>query len=337
MDVFINAAEAITAQNTFGADDFLLEISESKNGYFSVIEPNYKEYISPKQLRRMSKIIKMGVSCGLKVLHSGEIEQPDAIIIGTGLGCLTDTIKFLDNMIENNEMLLNPTAFIQSIHNTISGQIALLLSCQNYNFTFSQQSVSFETALVDAYIKLQEKDITNILLGGLDEINDRTFNYYKAMGCVKNYVPGEGASFFLLSNEKSDKNIAKIKGSTNFEFITENKIPKDLNKILLQNDISIKDINIVISGENSKDINKKEYKKVKNLFENSKIIKYKDIVGEYDTVTGFAMWLATKIIEKQIVPSALLSDGVMDNPIENVLIHNYSNAHNHSFILLSKC
>ena len=53
--------------------------------------------------------------------------MPDAIITGTGLGCLEDTEKFLTAMVTNKEEFLTPTSFIQSTHNTVSAQIALLL------------------------------------------------------------------------------------------------------------------------------------------------------------------------------------------------------------------
>ena len=337
MDVFIKSAQAITAQNTFDTDEFLLNIEKPQEGYFSVINPNYKEYISAKQLRRMSKIIRMGVACSKKVLETAEIEQFDAIIIGTGLGCLSDTIKFLNNMNDNDEKLLNPTAFIQSTHNTVSGQIALLLNCKNYNFTFSQQSVSFETALLDAFIKLQDEENSNILLGGLDEITSETFEYYQKLDCTKNYIPGEGASFFALTNKKSDDNTAKILGLSNFNTVFDNELPSDLEKVFSDNSLSKTDIDIIISGENFNDINKEEYQKINNLFDKSLIVNYKNIVGEYDTASAFAIWLASKIIEHQIVPNAILSNDYNDKQINNILIHNFSKEHNHSFILLTKC
>jgi len=337
MDVFIKSAQAITAQNTFDTDEFLLNIEKPQEGYFSVINPNYKEYISAKQLRRMSKIIRIGVACSKKVLETAKTEQVDAIIIGTGLGCLTDTIKFLNNMNDNDEKLLNPTAFIQSTHNTVSGQIALLLNCKNYNFTFSQQSVSFETALLDAFIKLQDEENSNILLGGLDEITSETFEYYQKLNCTKNYIPGEGASFFALTNKKSDDNTAKILGLSNFNTLFDSELPSDLQSLLSDNNLSKTDIDIIISGENFNDINKYEYQKLNDIFNNSSIIKYKDIVGEYDTASAFAMWLASKIIEQQTVPNAILSNDYNDKQINNILIHNFSKEHNHSFILLTKC
>ncbi|XHR98368.1 beta-ketoacyl synthase chain length factor [Mucilaginibacter sp. UC70_90] len=134
------------------------------------IEPDYKTLIDPKLLRRMSRIIKMGVAAGTACLHGAGIDIPDAIITGTAYGCLEDTNTFLSKMVQQNEEALAPTAFIQSTHNTISAQIALLLQCHNYNNTFVNGGASFENALLDAMMLLYEGEACNVLVGGIDEI-----------------------------------------------------------------------------------------------------------------------------------------------------------------------
>ncbi len=350
MNVFINSAEAITPQNTFNTNEFLTNINELKGDYFSCVKPDYKEYINPKLLRRMSKIVRMGIASSIKALQTANIEQPDAIIIGTGLGCLDDTIKFLDQIIENDESLLNPTPFIQSTHNTVSGQIALLIDCKNYNFTFSQQEVSFETALIDAFMMFQEKNASNILLGSIDEITEKIYLLLKKAGCTKvpvnnilksntkGYIPGEGACFFSLSNQESEKNIAEITAISVFNKIdNENKLPIDLQKIFTQRKKFINDIDVLISGINGDVFEDKNYTSMQQIFKESIHVGYKHLVGEYDTASSFATWLGTKIIQNQFVPDAVKTNSKSKKSIENILIHNYSKGHEHSFILLSKC
>ncbi|MEN8119817.1 MAG: beta-ketoacyl synthase chain length factor [Bacteroidota bacterium] len=350
MDVFINSAEAITPQNTFDTKEFLTNINELKEDYFTCIRPDYKEYISPKLLRRMSKVVRMGIASSKMALQTANIEQPDAIIVGTGMGCLDDTVKFLDQIIENNESLLNPTPFIQSTHNTVSGQIALLLGCKNYNFTFTQQDVSFETALVDTFLILQEKKGSNILLGGIDEVTEKTYRLQEKAGCTKvptdnilksntkGYIPGEGSCFFTLSNQESDKNIAKVTAISVFNKIDDrNTLPKDLQEILSENNISINDIDILISGVNGDVSEDKNYASIQQIFKESLHVGYKNLIGEYDTASSFAMWLGTKIIQNQLIPNAVKINSISKKSIETVLIHSYSKGHEHSFTLLSKC
>ena len=170
MPIYINSAESISPQKTFHSGSFLSDIVTPDKDYFSCITPDYKEYINPRLLRRMSKMIRMGLATSKLCLDQAGIEQADAIVVGTGLGCVEDTFRFLKQIIDNDEKLLNPTSFIQSTHNTVSGQIALMLACQNYNMTFSQKSISFETALIDVIMLLKDKDAQHVLVGGIDEI-----------------------------------------------------------------------------------------------------------------------------------------------------------------------
>ena len=84
--------------------------------------------------RRMSKVIKNAVSTAVECLGGiDEIASLDAIITATGWGCLTDSERFLRNIIVDKDQLLNPTPFIQSTFNTVGGQIALLKHQHCYN------------------------------------------------------------------------------------------------------------------------------------------------------------------------------------------------------------
>ena len=66
--------------------------SRNEKPYFSAQEPDYKQMITNANLRRrMSRMIKMGVACGLECLKDISPEKVDAIITATGLGCLADT------------------------------------------------------------------------------------------------------------------------------------------------------------------------------------------------------------------------------------------------------
>ena len=62
-------------------------------------EPDYKAFIDPKALRRMSRIIRMGVAAARACLQEASLATPDAIVTGTGYGCLEDTGLFLTSML----------------------------------------------------------------------------------------------------------------------------------------------------------------------------------------------------------------------------------------------
>lgn len=92
----IQSAATISHQPSFANPGFSSRLSKE---FESLIKPDYKEFVPPALIRRMSDILRMAVASSNLALKDAGIEQPDAIITGTGLGCLYDTEKFLNNAI----------------------------------------------------------------------------------------------------------------------------------------------------------------------------------------------------------------------------------------------
>src|ERR1700749_5160176 len=187
MKVYIRSSSCISAQNTFGKQDFLTDVVEYEGTRLRAIEPDYRQFIDPKQIRRKSHGIKIGVSAAKECLINGNVEMPGAIVTGTAFGCMEDTVTFLTRIIEQEEELLPPTAFIQSTHNTVAAQIALMLQCHAYNNTFVHKGASFEHALIDAMMMLREGDAENILAGGTEEMVDTSFTVLTRLGLYRRH------------------------------------------------------------------------------------------------------------------------------------------------------
>lgn len=349
--MYIRAASNISPQNTFGNQSFLTELAEYTGDKLTCIEPDYKTLIDPKLIRRMSRIIKMGVASGIDCLQQAGIPVPDAIITGTAHGCLENTNTFLSKMVQQNEETLAPTAFIQSTHNTISAQIALLLQCHNYNNTFVNGGASFENALLDAMMLLYEGETANVLVGGIDEITTHSHTILKRMGLyrrqpVSNFellntpgkgtMAGEGAAFFMLSREASDNDWAKINGVSSF-YKPRNtaEIKQQIGNFLSAQSISIDDVDLVLTGNNGDLKNDAVYEQLQQHdFADVPAINYKALCGEYPTSSAFAMWLAAHEIKNGVC--SFVSERIQV-PLKKVLIYNhYQNIH-HSLILLSAC
>ncbi|MCC8036376.1 MAG: beta-ketoacyl synthase chain length factor [Rikenellaceae bacterium] len=179
---------------------------ESIRGEINTLIPD------PAVRRRMSRIVRSGVATAMDCmgrLPSGE--KIDAIITATGMGCLADSEKFLRTMIANSERLLNPTPFIQSTFNTIGAQIALLTSNTCYNTTYTHGDTSFQCALLDALMKIDE-GAGNILVGAADEATCTLEILMARMGMLREAKLGEGFYFFILSQKPLPGCLARIKG-----------------------------------------------------------------------------------------------------------------------------
>ncbi len=163
----------------FPSENFLKELHVSGPGRMTVVEPKYSDYIGAIKLRRMSKIIKMGLTSALICLNDANIKKPNAIITATGLGSVQDTDRFLDNLIDNQENTLNPTPFIQSTHNAVAARIAIETGCHDYNMTYVHKNAAFEQAMLDALLKITSGLYTNVLLGGVEEMTEGNYNLKK--------------------------------------------------------------------------------------------------------------------------------------------------------------
>lgn len=166
---------------------------------------------APDMRRRMSRVVKMGVCTAMECLS--QLPQgavPDAIITATGLGCLADSEKFLRNVIENGEQLLNPTPFIQSTFNTVGGAIALLTGNHCYNMTYVQRGRSFGSALIDARIRIELDGARNVLVGAYDESTPAQHRVMERMGAWRNVQSGEGSHFFVVSPQPGESSVARL-------------------------------------------------------------------------------------------------------------------------------
>ena len=87
---YINACSSISHQPSFQNEKWVNDLTKLTDDS-ELVSPNYKEFVKGGELRRMGKIIRMGIACSKDCVQQSEITNPDAIIVGTGLGCLTDT------------------------------------------------------------------------------------------------------------------------------------------------------------------------------------------------------------------------------------------------------
>jgi len=349
MSLFIQSSGAISPQNSFDTDLSSAEIKEFVGNLMTVQEPEYEGWIDPRAIRRMSKIIRIGVGASLKALRNANLDTPDGIITGTSYGCLADTETFLRKMIENKEEALNPTPFIQSTHNTISGQIALLLKCYGYNQTFTQRGFSFENTLQDAQLFLNDFPDKKLLVGGADEVIDvshrilEKFDFYRK-NTVSNLqlysvpkdgtINGEGAAYFVISGKSTSRDMAKIQDMKTMYKPAEIDVQIGLEKFLERNSLNKEDIDTLLLGFSGDKRHDVIYEKIETMFPHAASLYYKHLCGEYPTSSSFALWVATRIFHEEKIPLYMTRQIVNYSKPRNLLIYNHYFGIYHSLILV---
>ncbi len=189
------------------------------------------------------------------------------------------------------------------------------------------------------------------MTGSADEMTDFTFSIFKRFGLfkqeavdninlfqsnTKGSISGEGAAFFLISNETNEENYAEISAVQTF-YNPDNvtTIKNNIQQFLSQYPTDLKDINLIILGKNGDSRTDKNYDALQSgIFKNNHCINYKHLCGEYPTSISFALWLAANIIKRKTLPVSVSTNQSVQAFKKILLYNSYQNKY-HSLVLLS--
>lgn len=349
--VYITHSTAISPQHQ-EAGQLLQPLVADSGSHFYVLEPDYSTVIPPMQLRRMSRILKMGVFCGMRCLQEAGVEQPDGIITGTGKGSMVDTEKFVKELKQYNEEALNPTPFILSTYNAINGAIALQTKATGYNQTYVHRGSSFEVSLYDTQLKFNNtEEEQRYLVGCFDEITPEYFFVKNKIGYWKNdrdpqqllweqndtpgTLAGEGAAFFLVSNQP-EQAIAGIHAVHCSYRSTAADITATVQQLLQQNNWQPDSIDMLVLGLNGDSNDEPFYQELMQDYE-VPVLAFKHLCGEYETSGGFALWLTCQLLKGEALPEVTWykKPPAADYKPKRILYYNHYRGLNHNVLLLS--
>ena len=349
---YINGMGCVSAQDTYETSFLESVLINTTENIVYAIQPSYKELIPPAAARRMAKGVKMGLAASKKALKEANVEVPDAIITGTGMGCIEDSEKFLKALIDDNEEYLTPTNFIQSTHNTVGAQIALGLGCKGYNFTYVNGAISFESALLDAKMQLENEEENSILVGAADETSSHMMELFKLINTIKKesdqpysvlnsnstgVVYSEGATFVTLENIQKESSYAVLEALQIQNELNIEELESFIGEFLYKNKLKLEDIDAVVFGNNGDITFDTYYTTASSLFSQIPHVYYKHLSGEYNTASAFGFWVAATIIKNQVIPSSVKMNAIEKANFSKVLLYNQYQGKDHSLVLLSKC
>ena len=167
----------------------------------------YGQYLPPMKARRMGKLQKRALVTALKAMEASGIMMPDAIINGTAMGCMENTVQMLDGLMKEGEQMNMPTCFMQSTHNTVASMIAIYTKNHGYNTTYSHRTISFELALQDALLRLRTGLLRTALVCVNDELTELQQQQPRFFGQLEVLDRSEA---WMLSVEPGDHPIYEI-------------------------------------------------------------------------------------------------------------------------------
>jgi 3-oxoacyl-(acyl-carrier-protein) synthase len=334
MAIYINTIKQISAQMPLLDDWFGAPIAYSE-AHIRSIEPDYKPFFAPNVSRRLGKILKRALLVSKEAMKASDVSAPDAIITGTGLGCIENSEIFLDKLVREGESLLTPTHFTQSTHNTISSLVAIDAKCHSYNTTYAHKGISFESALMDAFLQMTSGKIKTALVGAHDEMTPLWFSFLQKSGYLGNEnqtFAGETAVAMMLDTIKSENSLCSIEAVE--KIYTQNLSSDDVAPF--QNG----EIDYILVGTNGVEANDRIYlENCAKLFPNIPLLQYKNVFGESYTAPALGVYAAALCLQKNSIPDFLLLDKnnktLSPAVPSKILCYNHFENKNHTFILLS--
>lgn len=299
-----------------------------EESYVRAQEPDTKGLIVPSEARRMSKILKRCVCTAISALNQSDIDHPEAIITGTGMGCLENSEKFLIDLSRFGESCLKPTLFMQSTHNTLSSLIAIILKCHGYNNTYSHKGISFESALLDAWMQLRTGMLRNALVGGHDEVTpfmdllmERTHPEY---GFVS-----EASVSAMLTSVKSAHTICEVEDVGIYH-----RPSSDTLSGLLDADRD----SLLLLGVSGNELNDTPYRRlISSLSYRPRTLHYKHVFGENFSASALGFYTAVMILKTGRVPAFLHDrDGDKTEAPRRITLVNHSEGSAWSIVRLTK-
>lgn len=282
--VYIKAATQISMQQPL-SEAWMTAPVEHTEPYVRSLDPNFRDWLNPLESRRMGKILKRALVTAQKVMHDSGVQQPDAVITGTGLGCIENTELFLDQLCREGEEMLKPTYFMQSTHNTISSLISIHDHLHGYNTTYSHKSVSFDSALLDAFTQLRLGDIQTALVTGNDEMTPTYFSILQRAGYVGQpgqVAAGETSVAMMLTTDPADALCEIEEVSMSVRDAQQPFAPADL----------------LVLGTNGVPQNDQLYREVAQHMPGVETFEYKRLFGESYTVSGLGVYAAAHLLSQ---------------------------------------
>ena len=351
--IFILSAKQISMQQPLSEEwienPIMYEVPFTRS-----IDPNFKEYVSPIEARRMGRILKRALATSKEALKAAGCDTVDAIMTGTGFGCIENTEFFLDALSNEGEQLLKPTYFMQSTHNTISSLVAIQTKNYNYNATYAHKGISFESALHDAWLQFRLGKIGSALVGCHDEMTE-TFHSIMKKGGVMGQDDercGEVAVSVVLSSDgpalrpfdgpqgphaQGPQHLCRLTGLKMLHQPTMNNLMDAVTTMLQSADRSLADVDYILTGISGNHENDKAYlAESKTLFGDKPLLKYKHLFGENFTSSGLGFYVAAQCLKAGRVPAHLFvnTDDISDKKPTCILLFNHSDGKDYTLTLL---
>lgn len=208
-----------------------------KNYIINVVEnQNIATYTSRKGLKRLPCTTQNAIITALKLIENEKVDNLDRI--GVFVGCSMDYIKntmdFLNDAYESSARLVSPINFPNTVLNSISGWVSIVLGTTGINTTINTGYTSGLDAIKIAYDYLNYEIIDKAIVIGVEEISKEIIESDLCMSSVYS----EGA-IGILMEKNSNKPVCNIDSIYSSSVLEEEFLEKIEGALDYDNEIAI--------------------------------------------------------------------------------------------------
>ena len=291
-------------------------------------EPLSSCHVPRSRLRRLGRAQQLAVLACAQALvgHEAAMTQHAAITMGTALGATGETESFLETVLSRGSAAPRPGHFVNSVHNALATQVAMLYGCTGENLTFTHDFLSFELAARHAMQLLRSGRASHVLTCGCDQVSGYLASIGlelgwwthpdRADGSASRVVAGEGSGALLLSS-------AATAGGCRLRVVATEPMPHDMRDgstfapgkalidlALAEAGLDAGSLDLLLVGTNGLPAVDAVYEGVLAAFGPHPAfttLGYKGICGEYCTASAVGTVLAAGLVagRDDLVPAAL--------------------------------
>ena len=159
--------------------------------------------IAPKMIRRTDRFIQLALLGAYRTVGENSLDKNTAIYMASGQGNLA-VFKRLRDQRYINKQPPRPVDFINSLSNTAGFYVAQFFNLYGKNLNVSRQGLVVENTLLLAQVDLELGKEKQILLGGVDELQEPVSFTKRTLGVSDDTLLGEGSNWMLLSAQEQD-------------------------------------------------------------------------------------------------------------------------------------
>jgi len=157
--------------------------------------------VSPKMIRRTDRFIQLSLLGAYEAIGDNTLEKNTALYMASGQGNLA-VFKRLRDQRYINKQPPKPVDFINSLSNTAGFYVAQFFDLYGKNLNVSRQGLVVENTLLLAQVNLELGKEKQILLGGVDELQEPVSFTKRTLGVSDETLLGEGSNWMLLTAQE---------------------------------------------------------------------------------------------------------------------------------------